>query len=97
MGGLCMVYFELHNNFFSFNRDENYLSMVRAKNVKAIESIIDFDNTSGLLTANIRDSNDKIYEEYFDFGDVLRDLGKLKNKQFYFSGINKEDICIRNL
>ena len=92
-----MISFELHDKFFSLNINGNYLFMIRAKNVKSIDSIVDFDNKCGLLIANIRNTHDCIYEEAFDFYDVLCDLGISKYRDKYFKDIKKEDICIKNL
>lgn len=90
-----MATLELHPNFITLNNKGRCLSMIRGKNIKSIQKIIDY--ADGLVTATIIGKNNSIYEEYFDFEDVLRDLKMLDAKEKYFKGVRKDNICIKNL
>lgn len=91
-----MISLELDKDKVTFRNNQIQLSMIRSKTLVKILKINDWDK--GYIAADCIMSNSATpVEEYFDFEDVLRDLGLLKLKDRYFKGIKKEDICVLNL
>lgn len=86
-----MVTVSVCNDCVMYNRGDLYISVAAPRVIRLIR-IVDFKD--GLLTADAEYPHG-VVEEYFDFYAGLCELGCKNMKKAYFSGVSKEDVCIK--
>ena len=86
-----MVTVSVCNGCVMYNRGDLYISVAAPRVIRLIR-IVDFKD--GLLTADAEYPHG-VVEEYFDFYAGLCELGCKNMKKSYFSGVSKEDVCIK--